>query len=776
MAQPEWIDALNTSAVQFISRKAERMNRRRFIFDSGAALFLPAALPMVGVKEAAQSSRAQESYSAEMPDMLESYLAKKLTRLAEEWQRKRDLLRSAGDVEARNAFVREKLLLMLGSFPERNPLRATTVKVAQKDGYKVENLMFCSRPDFWVTGNLYIPTSGSGPFPAIISPCGHYPLARMIPAYQSAYISLVKSGFVVLAYDPIGQGERRQYWNPATNITEVGGPVFEHSMPGQELVLLGQTLTEYFVWDGMRAIDFLLTRPEVDPQKIGCAGHSGGGTMTKFISVADPRVQCAAILEGGTANASTRSIGFGDIEQNLFPAAIYGIDNVDLHVAVAPRPLLAAIEHYSEGFDHAADAIKARYTQLGVEEHFATVAADDPHSWSPKLRRATTDWFCKWFYGRPEPAAAEVYEVSRPEDLYCTPDGSLRYSNKGKTIFSIIAEKGTALPPQQEFPKSKAEVVRYQSHVREKIRNLLRLNETMGSARNQRLGVRSVVVTPREGYRIEKFQFLSEPGIYVPVWVFVPEKSSGVLPTVLYLNDAGMEIDGMEFAGAESSGLHHGPLDEMARRGYLVIAADVRGIGETSVSRMRSLSCGEFGQLFDTNTAMAYAAWWMNESLLGMRVWDVMRCVDYATQREGADPHDLHLIGKGQAGLWCLYAAALDTRVKSLICVESLLSYRSLTQVDRYLYGADVFVPEILQQTDIPQMAAAIAPRPLALIEPANPMKERVTALVAEREYQPTRKIYNHMGANKNFRIDCSKAVGSAGDRFIRLLEATGLT
>lgn len=747
------------------------MNRRRFLVSSSATLFLPAAFPRLALNAGVHSSGSNASYAAEMPDMLEAYLTRKLSRLAEEWDRKRALLRTAGEVEARNTFVREKLLFTLGSFPARNPLRATTIKVEQKNGYKVENVMFCSRPDFWVTGNLYVPTSGNGPFPGIISPCGHYPLARMTPSYQSAYISLVKSGFVVLAYDPIGQGERRQYWNPTTDVTEVGGPVFEHSMPGHELLLLGQTLTQYFVWDGMRAIDYLLSRPEVDSQKIGCAGHSGGGTLTKFISVADPRVRCAAILEGGTANDSTRSIGLGDIEQNLFPKAIFGIDNVDLHVAVAPRPLLACIEHYSEGFDRAADTIRARYKQLGAEEHFATVAADDPHSWSPKLRRATTDWFCRWFYERPGPSAIASYEVSTPEDLYCTPDGSLRYSHKGMSIFSIVAEKGAALPPRENSPQSRAEVAACQSRTRERIRTLLRLENTAETA-NRSLGVRSVVVTPREGYRIEKIELLSEPGIYVPIWVFVPESSSGVLPTVLYLNDEGMQADGMEFEGPEASGLRHGVLDEMVRRGYLVIAADVRGIGQTRVSGMSSLSCEEFGQLFDRETAMAYAAWWMNESLLGMRVWDVLRCVDYAMQREGVDHRHLHLIGKGRAGLWCLYAAALDSRIKNLICVDSLLSYRSLTQTDRYLYGADVFVPEILQHLDLPQVAAAVSPRPLTLIQPRNAMKERVSALAADREYQWTGDIYKLIGKNDRFQIDCNETVGSAGTRYIRLMEA----
>jgi dienelactone hydrolase len=260
-----------------------------------------------------------------------------------------------------------------------------------------------------VTGNLYVPKSGKGHLPAIIAPCGHYPLAQMVPQYQFAYLNLVHNGFVVLAYDPIGQGERRQYWNPYNDITEVGDAVFEHSMPGQLLLLLGESLSQYRISDGMRAIDYLLTRPEVDSERIGCAGHSGGGTLTLFLSALDERVRCSVIHEGGTGNRwpvhvePFSALDIPDIEQNLFPAAIYGIDNADLHTAIAPRPLLASIEHSSAGFEAATGRIRRGYRQLNATANFTTVQADDPHAWTFKLRIATADWFSRWFYGRPGP-------------------------------------------------------------------------------------------------------------------------------------------------------------------------------------------------------------------------------------------------------------------------------------------------------------------------------------------------------------------------------------
>ncbi|MEO6828526.1 MAG: hypothetical protein ABI164_01855, partial [Acidobacteriaceae bacterium] len=186
------------------------------------------------------------SYSEELPDMLVAYLAERLNALSSGWDKKRALIKTAADVEERNTYVRLKVLQMLGNFPEKTPLNPVVVKTMERDGYRVENVMFQSRPDFWVTGNLYIPTVGHGPFPGILSPCGHEKLARMMSGYQSAYLTLVKSGFVVLAYDPIGEGERRQYWNPQTNVIEVsGGQTYEHSMPGQLQLLMGENLTEY---------------------------------------------------------------------------------------------------------------------------------------------------------------------------------------------------------------------------------------------------------------------------------------------------------------------------------------------------------------------------------------------------------------------------------------------------------------------------------------------------------------------------------------------------
>jgi cephalosporin-C deacetylase-like acetyl esterase len=685
------------------------------------------------------------SYHHEYPDMLLAFLAKRLNSLNSKWDVERAKLKTRDDIERRNQFVRDAFRRMVHGFPERTSLNAVVTKRFERDGYRIENVMFQSRPDFWVTGNLYIPTSTSGPVPGVISPCGHYSMARMEPEYQSAYINMVRSGFAVLAYDPIGQGERRQYWNPETNETDAGGATNEHSMLGQILLLMGEDLTHYRIWDGMRAIDYLLTRPEVDPKRIACAGHSGGGTLTLFISALDERVQCAIVNEGGTGHRwpldirPESTVGPSDVEQNLFPATIYGIDQCDLHVAIAPRPLLAMIENYSPRFNDAAEHIRARYVQMGAADRFATVEATDPHAWTVKLRLAATDWLCRCFYGKPGPDREPDFELEKPETLYCTRNGSIRYSQQGDTIYSVIAKKLANLPPERERINSAAELSVFRNHIGSQIRDLLGIEHKTSA-----VVVRPLVSTSRKGYSVEKLEFLSEPGIYVPAWVFVPEPRAVALPTTIYVHEGGKQVDGMEF----------GRLEKLVRNGCLVIAIDVRGVGDTKPPHNpNSNSRDDYRHLFDVETAMAYMAWYMDSSLFGMRVQDVLQAVNYALQRPDVAKDTLRVHGIGMAALCALYAGALDDRIRSTVCERGLLSYSTLARSDRYLHGANIFVRNVLKHFDLPHVAGAIADRELTLISPVDAMKKRVPAEEVRKAYEWTIAAYVAAGKSEKFRV-----------------------
>ena len=680
-------------------------NRRRF-------LSCAAVLPLAGGQVRAQG---EGSYAQEYPDMLVRYLVERTNTLAAKWDAERARIRTAADVAARNRFVREKAREMMHGFPERTPLHPQIARTLRRDGYRVENVMFESRPDFWVAGNLYVP-DGAGPFPAVISPCGHSADGRIYRPYQFLYLGLVKRGFMVLAYDPIGQGERRQYWNPQTGRDELGGPVtWEHSLVGQLLLLIGQDLTHYRVWDGMRAIDYLLTRPDVDGSRIGCMGQSGGGTLTLFISALDERVKCAAVHEGGTHHRwpirmrPETHLGTGDTEQHLFPAGIHGIDLCDLHAAIAPRPLLATVEFDSPDFSLTARHVRERYAQLGAADRFETEPAGDPHGITVKLRLRNTDWFCRWFQNRRGPEEEPEFRAEAAEDLYCTPNGSLRHARQGDTIFSIILKTAAKLPPAR--PATPADVAR-----------LLRYRKPEGA-----LGTRRTMTTRRKGYRIEKVEFLSEPGIYIPAWVFVPDAAAKG-PAVLYVHEAGKEADGLEF----------GALETLARGGRLIAAIDVRGTGATRTTHPADERAGAYAHVDDAETVMTYWAWEMNESLLGMRVADVVRGVDFLLSRPGVER--VRVVGRGMGALWSLFAAALDPRIEAAVCEGGLLSYRTLTASDRYLHGADVFIPDVLNHFDLPEVAAMAGGR-VTLAAPVGAMKKPVDIAAARRAYPPAVRV-----------------------------------
>ncbi len=678
---------------------------------------------------------AGESYGATYRDMLVTHVVSRLNGLAASWDQQRERIHTAADVEARNRYVREKFTEMIHGFPERNPLSPRTVAVHQRDGYRIENVMFQSLPNFWVTGNLYVPMSGNAPYPGVISPCGHYPLARMEPEYQCVYVDLVKAGFVVLAYDPIGQGERRQYWNPKTGQTEVASSsIYEHSMPGQLLLLMAEDLTHYRVWDGIRAIDYLQTRPEVDAQKIACAGHSGGGTLALFISALDERIKCAVVNEGGTASRWPIAIhpegrmGPADVEQNFFPGAKYGVDMPDLHIAIAPRPLLALVEEYHPGFNRAAEQIRKRYAQLGVAEHFGTDQANDPHAWTPKLRLATTRWLSRWLQGVPGPDREPDTTIETPETLYCSPNGSLRYSQIGDTIFTLISKKQETLPPKRELSRVQ---------LTNELAALLRYKTS-----DVALSPRLLVTTPRKGYSVEKLEFLSEPGIYIPTWVFIPEQRAVTYPTWLIFNDAGKQADGMEF----------GLYERLARQGRMVIACDVRGVGETKPPHAPFIDGGDFRQLFDVETAITYMTWYADDCLLGMRVQDVVRSVEYALSRDDVDKQQFRVAGKGAGALWVLFAAVLEPRMSDIILERGLLSYGTLARSDRYTHSTGIFVRDILKHFDLPQVAAGLAGRKLTLVNPVDHMKRSVDLETVKQCYSIAETAFRS-GGEGQFRI-----------------------
>src|SRR5262249_27818920 len=224
----------------------------------------------------------------------------------------------------------------------RTPVSPRDSGPDERSGYRIEKLVFESRPRLYVTANLYVPAA-EGRHPAILGPLGHSANGKAWPSYQKLFSNFARKGYVVLAYDPFGQGERIEYPGTRPSQSAIGASATsEHEYAGRRLILLGANFSLFRVWDGIRGIDYLLTRAEVDPERIGCCGQSGGGTLTQFLAALDDRIRVAVVSEGNTENAAHAEVeppgSADDAEQNIVPALSHGIDRADLLYAFAPKP------------------------------------------------------------------------------------------------------------------------------------------------------------------------------------------------------------------------------------------------------------------------------------------------------------------------------------------------------------------------------------------------------------------------------------------------------
>src|SRR6185436_10544577 len=223
----------------------------------------------------------------DMPQRLPAWLRSE----AEKYLANRPRLENAAAVKARGTEFRRQILANIGGLPERTPLNARTVGVIERENFRIEKIIFESQPKFYVTANLYLPKKGTGPFPAILFPLGHEAGAKSHEAWQHVLGSFATKGFVALAWDPISQGERVQFFDPDLRASRLTASTREHTMLGVQTLVTGDSIARYTIWDGIRALDYLVSRKEVDPERVGVTGNSGGGTHTAYLAAIDDRLK-----------------------------------------------------------------------------------------------------------------------------------------------------------------------------------------------------------------------------------------------------------------------------------------------------------------------------------------------------------------------------------------------------------------------------------------------------------------------------------------------------
>lgn len=311
------------------------------------------------------------------------------------WRR----LRTKDELLAYGRTMREKFIASLGGFPkERCPLNARTVATVQRDGYKVEKVLFETWPGVHVTANLFLPSDPKyrPPYPAVLLPCGHTGNGKGADMYQRGCVLAAKAGMACLIYDPYCQGERSQRTD-VNRIESCSG----HNRFGSLASLLGFSAARYRIWDGMRALDYLESRPEVDRTRLGCMGQSGGGTMTSLFTAIEPRLTatCPACYIS-TYRASAANIGPGDAEQNHFAQFPMGINNASLILMAAPRPVRLHVTHSDffpfRGARETYGLIRETAEKFGWGERYSMTDVDGPHHWNESLRTSSVEWLRYW--------------------------------------------------------------------------------------------------------------------------------------------------------------------------------------------------------------------------------------------------------------------------------------------------------------------------------------------------------------------------------------------
>ncbi|MBO7742390.1 MAG: acetylxylan esterase, partial [Victivallales bacterium] len=239
------------------------------------------------------------------------------------------------------AEVREKIAAAFPMPEERGVTPEVVVTSAREyDKFRMECVIYYSRPGYPVTANLYLPKV-DGKVPAVIVACGHSPNGKARDFYSKAGITFAEMGYAALVVDPVGQGERWQFVNVPDAFEVDGRCTHEHNMTGKLLSLTGEFFGAWRVYDLIRGLDYLLSLPQVDASRVGITGTSGGGTLTAFTQALEPRFTMAApscYITSWQRNIENEIPA--DIEQMPPGLLAEGLEMGDLLLPLAPRPIL----------------------------------------------------------------------------------------------------------------------------------------------------------------------------------------------------------------------------------------------------------------------------------------------------------------------------------------------------------------------------------------------------------------------------------------------------
>jgi cephalosporin-C deacetylase-like acetyl esterase len=667
--------------------------------------------------------------------MLGAYVGKALDRLAKARQRELAALATPEAWRQRQQAVRHRLGKFLGDFGPKCPLRARTVGKLDRQGYVIEKVIFESQPRYYCTTNFYVPKRAAFPRPGILLTSGHYPLGKADPDNHEACLGLVLKGYVALALDPTGQGERSEYFDPRSGEPLVPLCVAQHHYLSRPSWLVGRTLVGYRVFDAIRAVDYLVSRSEVDPARIGVMGNSGGGIMALLTTACDERVKVCAAAHPGGSMEQTFLTG-----QRLPEADILGL--------IAPRPCAVVVGKDSgeaPAHQETLDDMLWFYRGLGADVGRAQMfIVDGVHDLRPPKRVVCYAWLNKWFHQ--EGAGSEEAPL-KPEtavNLNCAPTGCVVRDLGGETGQTLNAKLAEKLRPPRATPKGRDAILAAQTELRTTVAHRigLRLRAVRPAPQSTPCGS-----SEHPDFVADKLILDSEEGIRLPALLLRPKNAKSAAPLVLHVSDLGKPAD----PGKPSLAL------ELVRKGFTVFSLDVRGAGETDPRNRATLAPLEQydPQQFQFDSCAVSCASF-GTTLLAMQAFDVIRATDYLAARSGLTPQRIVLLGEGLGGVWTLAAAAFDSRPAGVITVGTVSSYKLIVGAQYYATRDYFWVPGALVDFDLPDLVALAAPRPAILVDPADAMLVPLRPKACQEISAWPLDIYRGLGVPDRMRLICT--------------------
>lgn len=654
---------------------------------------------------------AYRQYARCLPDFLRGEAA----RAYEERHRALAKLVSAEAIRERQQWVRETFWKLAGGRPERTPLHIRTVGSFERAGYRVEKLLYESVPNLHIPANLYLPTAGPRPFPGVLFQMGHTRNGKAGDTYQRCCQGLARLGYVVLAFDPMGQGERVYYPDASGYRSRLPSPDSEHTTPGRQMLLNGDTATRMQVWDAVRSLDVLASHPLVDAKRLASTGQSGGGTLTMLLAAADDRLAAAAVCSGNTENVACADFNppgaTDDAEQNLIGSGPLGFDRWDLLYPLAPKPLLISVsdtdffntyssEYIRNGWEEF-QKLRAVYERLGAAERFSWADTPLPHALSYDSRLKIYNWFARWL--KPGGAQVAAEPPTEPEG-----DQTLWVSDSGSTVRSFHS----ATP----FELNRARQIAVRR---------VPLAELIGAER-PRVDQKAVVLRRAawQAVTIEALEVASAPHVWLPAWLYLPAEADTSKPVMLVVEPAGRNARWRE------GGLYH----TLAQQGYAVCAADVRGVGDLEPEMGRGAA--GYARSHAGEEDYAWASLILGKPLLGQRVTDILALAAALRAHPALRGRRLKLAAFSRLTAPALFAAAMDPAVADVYLAGPLVSYRSIVETERYSAPFGNFVFGMLLHTDLPEIAASMAPRRVCLAGTVNAAGDTLEAAAVRQIYR----------------------------------------